>query len=289
MSFGPIKLYDEKGLPPTLYHYTSQKGLVGIISTKSIWATDIFFLNDASEFQYSENILANEIDNYLKTAKFKEDESKLLNLLPDVTKSVREVYKPFVCSFSEESDLLSQWRGYCSQVSGFSIGFDTKIMMENLKKHSFEISQCNYKIEEQKLIILKLIKEFVIGFRKIENKNIEKVTELALKFQSAFYGNVPRLKDQSFKEEKEWRFVLSVRTVKFYKPDEINFREGKSMLIPYMSVPLWQENEKIPIKEIIIGPTPHMDLSQRALETFLLKNHVIATEIKHSKIPFRNL
>ena len=36
-----------KGL---LYHYTGQKGLEGILGSKSIWATHVKFLNDESEF-----------------------------------------------------------------------------------------------------------------------------------------------------------------------------------------------------------------------------------------------
>ncbi|GAF99954.1 unnamed protein product, partial [marine sediment metagenome] len=40
-----------------VYHYTSLEGLIGIINSQRIWATDILYLNDASEFKYSKNIL----------------------------------------------------------------------------------------------------------------------------------------------------------------------------------------------------------------------------------------
>ncbi len=36
--------------PELLYHYTSQKGLDGILSNANIWATDIRSLNDWTEF-----------------------------------------------------------------------------------------------------------------------------------------------------------------------------------------------------------------------------------------------
>lgn len=36
--------------PRTLYHYTSDSGLLGIIETKSIWATNVRYLNDSKEY-----------------------------------------------------------------------------------------------------------------------------------------------------------------------------------------------------------------------------------------------
>ena len=49
-----------------IYHYTSINGLIGIIERKSIWATNILYLNDASELNYSKNILKEEIKHFCK-------------------------------------------------------------------------------------------------------------------------------------------------------------------------------------------------------------------------------
>lgn len=37
--------------PPILHHYTTQEGLLGIVESKSIWATNIYYLNDAAEYK----------------------------------------------------------------------------------------------------------------------------------------------------------------------------------------------------------------------------------------------
>jgi len=47
--------------PATLYHYTSQKGLLGIIGQGEIWATDILYLNDTMEYRYAVNLLSENI------------------------------------------------------------------------------------------------------------------------------------------------------------------------------------------------------------------------------------
>jgi hypothetical protein len=44
------------------YHYTSAADLHGIITSKSLWASDYRFLNDTSEFRYGLDILFNAID-----------------------------------------------------------------------------------------------------------------------------------------------------------------------------------------------------------------------------------
>jgi len=66
-------------------------------------------------------------------------------------------------------------------------------------------------------------------------------------------------------------------------------RTGSSMIIPYCDIPLADKKEDLPIKEIIIGPTPHMDLSKKSAERFINSQGLTSCEIKPSKIPYRIL
>src|SRR4051794_34646457 len=38
--------------PANIFHYTSMVGLIGILDSKTLWATDIEFMNDAQEGRY---------------------------------------------------------------------------------------------------------------------------------------------------------------------------------------------------------------------------------------------
>ena len=40
-----------------LYHYTSQRGLLGILENKKIWATNIHYLNDSAELYHAIDVL----------------------------------------------------------------------------------------------------------------------------------------------------------------------------------------------------------------------------------------
>src|SRR6516164_4036522 len=46
-----IPFHDQR--PPTLYHYTTAQGLLGIMESNRLWATNVRFLNDPSEIDYA--------------------------------------------------------------------------------------------------------------------------------------------------------------------------------------------------------------------------------------------
>jgi hypothetical protein len=57
-----------------------------------------------------------------------------------------------VISFTQDGDLLSQWRGYGGRSSGCSIGFDGGDLLNLGKAQGFSIRRCIY--EEQKQVEL---------------------------------------------------------------------------------------------------------------------------------------
>jgi len=99
------------------------------------------------------------------------------------------------------------------------------------------------------------------------------------------------MKHNSFEEEDEYR-IISINPIK-YTHERINFRPGKSMLIPYYSLPL----EPISIiKKITAGPSQHPDLSQAAVQGLAYKygfydskTCLINIEVLSSDIPFRHV
>jgi hypothetical protein len=56
----PIDELLNRPIPEKLWHYTSIQGFQAIVASKSMWATDLRFLNDREEFIHTRNI-ANKI------------------------------------------------------------------------------------------------------------------------------------------------------------------------------------------------------------------------------------
>ena len=49
-----------------LFHYTSLKGLHGIVTSESIWATHYMFLNDSTEYTYGIGLAKTMLKKFIK-------------------------------------------------------------------------------------------------------------------------------------------------------------------------------------------------------------------------------
>jgi hypothetical protein len=297
-------------LPEMLYHYTTLEGLLGILESKSIWATHIRYLNDAAEFNYAKDLIAdgsrmrsNEssdqskemytlaslvnqrdqsttLDGYVHSLIERNASNELLMLLELLHRA-----KIFVCCFSESRDQLSQWRAYSPKGNGVCIGFNTALFIPQMEKKGFRLIKCVYEWKEQVDRLNRFIDKFhqeQTSTPRESKESEDKLEPLIRRYGEDLFGLTISLKHESFKEESEWRFGD-------IKPgqNDLKFRLGKSMLIPYHVIPLTEGETALPISEIIIGPSPNIDLSREAVET-LLQNHGLETcEVKLSGTPYR--
>lgn len=253
-----------KPLKP-LYHYTSQNGLLGIIRDCKLRMTDILYLNDSSEFSHC-------FDLFLKNLKLDFELGQLLQRL-------KESPDYFIFSLSEREDDLSQWRGYCPSTGGFCIEFDPEKLSSIVEKNNkdYRLEKVLYQFNEKEEIITQISK----GLRVSPNSSsIEKEKLILRMLPVAAY-----LKDEAFENENEWRIVRNV----FGSNPYFRYREGKSMLIPYIDSQFLDEDGFLPVTKIIIGPTPHKELSKRSVEMLLTTylKHVKKVEVKCSNIPYR--
>jgi Protein of unknown function (DUF2971) len=126
--------------PAVLYHYTTAAGLMGIIASQRLWATNARFLNDPSEIRYALKMISDTVAEREK-AYLEARSAEPTLAVPDLAgiilgvgapkieiwaKDLLEVFhhqrEVYVTSFCEDGDLLSQWRGYASAGGGYAIG-----------------------------------------------------------------------------------------------------------------------------------------------------------------------
>jgi len=278
-------------IPEILYHYTTQGGLIGLMKSKKIWATNILFLNDSKEFNHTIQIAL----EFLKC-----DETVVGQ---DLYKTVERLFSDsqapdvYVTSFTAMRDQLSQWRGYCPNWGGFNIGFETRKLIEIAKAQGIVLIPCNYDLEEQGKIIENSINITCDTFNQKADANynpegefdIDSFLELAgstrLNYGLQLLLIAPFFKHPKFIEENELRFI-------FYQKEgqkkNICFREGASTIVPYVEIDLVMEaTGPMPIKELVIGPTPNQELSKKAVEKLLEKNGIQSCNVTLSEIPYR--
>lgn len=279
----------------TVFHYTSIDGLLGITKSSSIWGTNILYLNDASEFSYANTLLSNEMATFCEAnPDFKKDkswgyfffeslENNINKLLPS------EHFSSYVCSFSEESDLLSQWRGYCKNSSGYSLGFKLSSLQSWVKRAGFTIKPCIYDERKQIDAISELLRKaserFVLQVGR-EGENWDaKSKYIAADIVVEYIQLAPFLKHPKFEEEHEWRIVANLKTE--YVKDRIKFRSGNAMIIPYIEISLPIEAGSLVLDEVFVGPTNDRELSAASVNLLLKSRNVTCSRVKCSTIPYR--
>ena len=154
--FPQLVIPDELRIPQGLYHSTSQSGLLGILSTKTLWATRIQYLNDSTEFAYALGLLKNSV--YLLRLNA-HPESKFAIALDAIYKALESLsgIHIHVGCFSEKSDDLSQWRGYCPDGIGYSIGFEPLQLVAAATRQCAILAPCIYDYNRQTELIGRLL------------------------------------------------------------------------------------------------------------------------------------
>lgn len=286
---GTYEELTNRPLPDRLYHYTTQAGLLGIVTSKELWATKIQYLNDSQEFLYAIELARSLLQYRLSKAQDQRDIVRL-NTLIDETKTIEKVN---VCVFSLSGigDMLSQWRAYSTPHSGFSIVFSPQHLRELAAKNGFVLAPCVYDPTEQEDLINEIIDTILAqDFNVVPSRpdpNRER-TIIALPVGGDFAQRLAELaslvKNPAFKEEAEWRLVS--RQLDLSNPN-FSFRTGQSMLTPYFRLPMLDPDLRDLVLEVVSGPSPHPDLSAGAASSALSK-YGFSPRVTYSQVPYRN-
>jgi hypothetical protein len=262
-----------------LYHYTTVAGLEGIIRSKSIRASDYRFLNDATEFRYGLNIFERALSS--SRLNFCAEIMELINRFL----SAKESFSVFIAAFSEQPDLLSQWRGYNS-ARGYSIGLNGDWLTRNADAQKCRLFPVLYKVEEQQCVVA----DKLVLLQKLldERPETKTVFETVREWWGQMLYTIVALKNHHFREEEEYRLV---RTATGW-PNGVQTRETPRGLVPYISVklnatiidhPMFHPNN-VGLERIVVGPGLP-DQQKLGVEALLASQHMRVT-INKSESPY---
>lgn len=278
--------HGRRKLPRRLYHYTSQAGLLGILASRSLWATRIEFLNDSTEFRYAIDLLKEALDARISAAgkvrPLAAAHKEVLNTLRLLRKRLARTppSHTHVACFSEDPDSLSQWRGYCPGGSGFSIGFATS----QLVKAAGLLTPCTYSSRKHADLIDNLLNTHVSAIIREQTKQQRRHALLATFIDIEFTACA--LKHPSFQDEREWRLVR--HGVGDTDP-KLNIRPGKNTPIPYFELQLGRAEGPAPLDvEIIVGPSPQIELAVEAVKVLMARFDCKGT-CRKSTVPYREV
>jgi len=267
-----------------LYHYTSLAGLIGILESRSLWASGIRYLNDGAEFTYAVDLLADALDEAVVrrpdlASVFEIPRRSLFHYDDGPGAGTGDV---FVVSLSEDGDTLSQWRAYCPPGAGVSIAFDVGHLKVLALEQTFRFDRCVYDPTEQRGMVARLIDGFIPAAERAAMAFDDDQFYAASDFLSHFELVAPFLKHPSFAEEREWRVV-----VQNTRASSVKFRAVRTLLVPYMGFSLQMSSGRLPISHVVIGPTPHPHLNAGAIQAALAAVGLSTVGTGTSATPFR--
>lgn len=278
-----------RATPEVLYHYTSSAGLLGILSSRELWTSNVLFLNDAEELIHaSEGFVAamsakvDELHGRLDGGEPEFPNRPLLAIMEGIILRLRQLQEGsrlwgevYVACFCEDGDLLSQWRGYAGS-GGYALGFDsallqpaasTTYMGKNLAQVKYGITEAIDEIED------------LLGSMDPGSGNHPGV-QADHKFLTVL-RQLAQVKNPGFREEREWR-LLDISDEK----RDLRFREGPLGLIPYKAHTFDPEA----LVSVTVGPGGNRSLRERSvrhlIERFQPERRWRVT-VQTSEVPLR--
>lgn len=195
----------------------------------------------------------------------------------------------FCCSL--DNDCLSNWKYYGKGdgYEAYNISFETSRYLSELE-NTFKFKE--YKCLSGMVIYDDKLKSRFISdlMQKIDSFlaeiKISKEIMYALQTRLFYYLMDVCLffKDSSYKDEKEYRFVISIDNTKIKSNSmEYDFRFANNTLVPFIKIPFNKEMFKL----IVMGPSIQTDTSVKSLSALLEYYGYINTAIGVSTIPLR--
>jgi len=287
--------------PKILYHYTKAEAFQQILNSRTLWASDIRYMNDASEVTYVSDILKSIIKDAMKSV-HEDDERELLERIAK-TFNVTDIVRVFALCFSELHDSIPQWIAYAGRCGGFAMGM--RIDPNGLQAKLADEIQPNRLVkvmyDNDKLVAFS--KDLVAQVVKLYHDARDQVAEHLRTFIMAdfckawtegFSHLLLSFKQPGFEHEKEWRLVYHVSRFDQGAQYHLGYHVGTMGLIPHLPVKLIHTgpgfyHNRFPLVEVVQGPTAERKLAGEALMGFLyvLGYEPPAVTVKASEMPLR--
>jgi DUF2971 family protein len=275
-----------------LYHYTSLGALAEIVASGCLYATDIRFFSDAAEMKHAADILGIYIAQRIEAHA---TNSRLFSQFRQwVLERLTGGHMQFVVSFTENGNLLSQWRSYCPHGKGVSIGFAPELLTRAATAQGFHVGKCIYDNEAQRSLMESILTDIEsLAETRGENTDPSKrhpsqsFHDVFEEVENDLLRIAALLKHGAFSEEEEWRAVSPITRNYVHAP--IKYREGRTMLIPYIEFSLRGDvSSRLPLDHVYLGPTPSANNSMTSLSRFLSKYGANPMHgVTYCQIPYR--
>lgn len=271
-----------------LHHYTSLDALLSIVKTKSLWATNVRYLNDSSESELGLKLMRQVAEEARKTAEGIDSEflTHLVEWLDGHRLKGESVY---VLSFSERHNQLSQWRGYTNYGQGVCLSIDSFLLVERMQAQGWTFQNCRYNQISQltwaDAILSRIRREAATNYTGIEEDKRKGFDAVLQNCLSELLQVSATIKHEAFAEEREVRFISPMINI---DDDRVAYRVKGTTRVPYVHFRLVNGEDNLAIRQIMVGPGSTQNLMQSTITRVVNENRLKEPCIVScSQIPYR--
>lgn len=272
----------ERELPVWLYHYTNRTGLVGISTDRTLWATDIRFLDDTSEVRYSRELLRDRAV-HLQLELDAEYGGHVSGLAARILADALTIPTTYVASLCEDGDNLTLWQSYGDRGHGFALGFGRLRLYEAAQAFGYNLLPIMYDPVEQAAHCDQAIREaaeVVGGWGRDSNAPSAPLQALLLGYAFTIVTWV--IKNPAFRDQREWR--LERMDLPRQAPRTIRTRSGIAGETPFEDVRL-DVSGAFPLEEVVLGPLA--DCDETEMRGLLDERGLHDVTVRKSTVPLR--
>ena len=266
--------------PPILYHYTSIHGVLGILKSRSIWATMLHFMNDSREWLYALDLVRQD----LRDRREERRDAYWLLFLSELSEALTNIEGMYiyVSSFSASANQLSQWRAYCPPEGGYELSFDVGVLEAHLDRHQFKLQPCIYEPGDHRKVVNDIVSPIIaqVGILADEATVGQEKIRILQMLKDELRVTAPVLKHPDFREEKEWR----AHSLVLAHDVRMNYHIKGAILVPHCVLGLETETSKFPLIRITVGPSAYQVMAEKGLEWLSFKYNI---QIDTSSTPLR--
>lgn len=302
----------------SVWHYTNGAGFHGLVTKHVLWATSFRHLNDSHEADYATTVLRKAAQD-LRPSIPSAAQARFDQLM---SAAERRGLNLFLLCAARKTNLLTVWRGYGGEVS-YAVELDATVPLLPVERvagdvhpfppagHEVEFDEHEggrFVVSDPDSVLIESAGWLAVRYDTAGvEKRVQRMGDLAVRSPNTAADilgpwinlrdiKLLQLKNPDFKDEREARMIFEVLPRwKF-----VHHRDGRFGVTPYIQVSAESETTKanrldnflpepgrLPIRSVMIGPTP---LGQEIIDStkeFLEFNGYPDVEVTKSEIPYR--
>lgn len=272
-----------------VYHYTDGGAAVGIIEEAKLRATNILYLDDGRDMAHSleffgEAIAIRQRQNPGGVT------AELVALIQQYMSEVGNYVPPdiWIATFSSQRDSAYGWQAAQKRDShGVALGFSAAGIMRGAETGGALLAPCCYD-DDTKVGIMtrgleiaeKLYEKRRQAFAKTPDAGVALVRYVLREL--ALFGALMKRSDLA--HEEEWRVILCNPSQTAVGARRINAIARPDYTSLYIDIEIADATDRMPICEILIGPSPHQQMTARAFWTLLYKHGYERADVVQSAL-----